>query len=85
MALDKAARQGFADSAFEESEEDGAAVVEEFYPQEGDIWVDGTAGGSAAGVENGASAARPGLAHKLSLRAAQMNGSSHVVAAATGI
>ena len=31
-ALDEAARQGFADGAFEESEEEGAAVVEEFYP-----------------------------------------------------
>lgn len=33
-ALDAAARQGFADGAFEESEEEGAAVVEEFYPEE---------------------------------------------------
>ncbi len=32
MALDEAARLGFAAGAFEESEEDGAAVVEEFYP-----------------------------------------------------
>ncbi|MGO4605211.1 hypothetical protein AB4142_02665 [Variovorax sp. 2RAF20] len=33
-ALDEAARQGFAQGAFEESEEEGAAVVEEFYPSE---------------------------------------------------
>jgi hypothetical protein len=31
-ALDEAARQGFAAGAFEESEEDGVAVVQEFYP-----------------------------------------------------
>jgi hypothetical protein len=31
-ALDEAARQGFAAGAFEESEEEGAAVVQEFYP-----------------------------------------------------
>ncbi|NRT58394.1 hydrolase or metal-binding protein [Sphaerotilus uruguayifluvii] len=32
QALDEAARLGYAQSAFEESEEEGAAVVEEFYP-----------------------------------------------------
>lgn len=32
-ALDEAARLGFACGAFEESEEEGAAVVEEFYPE----------------------------------------------------
>jgi hypothetical protein len=31
-ALDEAARQGFAAGAFEESEEEGAAVVQEFFP-----------------------------------------------------
>jgi hypothetical protein len=31
-ALDEAARAGFARGEFEESEEDGAAIVEEFYP-----------------------------------------------------
>ena len=30
--LDEAARQGFAMGAFEDSEEDGAAIAEEFYP-----------------------------------------------------
>ena len=33
-ALDEAARQGFANGAFEELEEDVQAVVEEFYPQD---------------------------------------------------
>lgn len=35
-ALDEAARSGFALGEFEESEEDGAAVVEEFYPTDGE-------------------------------------------------
>lgn len=33
-ALDEAARQGFAQGAFEESEEEGASVVEEFFPDD---------------------------------------------------
>ena len=32
-ALDEAARQGYAQGAFEESEEEGLGVVEEFYPE----------------------------------------------------
>lgn len=32
--LDEAARQGFANAAFEYNEEDGAAVLEEFYPEQ---------------------------------------------------
>lgn len=35
VALDEAARLGFACGAFEESEEEGAAVVEEFYAEDG--------------------------------------------------
>lgn len=35
-ALDEAARAGFALGEFEESEEEGAAVLEEFYPVDGD-------------------------------------------------
>lgn len=35
VALDDAARQGFAAGAFEELEEDVPALVEEFYPEEG--------------------------------------------------
>ncbi len=39
LALDEAARQGLALGAFEESEEEGEAVVEEFYPEpEGVDW-----------------------------------------------
>ena len=36
VALDAAAREGFALGEFEESEEDGASVMEEFYPAGGD-------------------------------------------------
>lgn len=45
VALDEAARQGFANGAFEDLVEDVPAVVEEFYPTE--------AGGSGNGVTNG--------------------------------
>ena len=59
-ALDEAARSGFALGEFEESEEDGAAVVEEFYPVEGE-GLDSSAG-HAAGT-------KPELADKLRLKA----------------
>ena len=42
-ALDEAARQGFANGAFEELEEDVPAVVEEFYPEVGTEGTDGAA------------------------------------------
>ena len=35
-ALDEAARQGFANGAFEELDEDVPAVVEEFFPEASD-------------------------------------------------
>ena len=44
-ALDEAARQGLALGEFEESEEEGVEVVEEFYP---DSDTDGNRGGGAA-------------------------------------
>lgn len=47
-ALDEAARQGFANGAFEELEEDVPAVVEEFYPPTGET-----------GTENGKSMESP--------------------------
>jgi len=79
VALDEAARQGFAAGAFEESEEDGAAVVEEFYPDEFDGAVAGNfVGGNATGgvghsvqPPNGI---KPRLADKLNLKAARING-----------
>ena len=64
-ALDDAARQGFADGAFEESEEEGAAVIEEFYPDEFDSGVTGYPVGSGV---------KPGLADKLNQKAEKLNG-----------
>ena len=64
-ALDAAARQGFADGAFEESEEEGAAVIEEFYPEN----LEGSAQEMPA-----AKPAKVLLADKLSQKAAQLNG-----------
>ena len=66
-ALDAAARQGFADGAFEESEEEGAAVVEEFYPDDDGMAVVPTGKG---GVN------RLGLADKLDRKAAKLHGPS---------
>ncbi|MEJ8859507.1 hydrolase or metal-binding protein [Variovorax robiniae] len=60
-ALDEAARQGFAAGAFEESEEEAASVVEEFFPEDFD---NGQAGGSDR------LDAKPGLAEKLNRRVA---------------
>jgi len=72
VALDEAARQGFATGAFEESEEDGAAVVEEFYPDEFDSAAAGNYdGGNAGQPPNGI---KPGLAEKLNHKAVLMNG-----------
>jgi hypothetical protein len=65
VALDEAARQGFAEGAFEESEEDGAAVVEEFFPDEFDC------GPSAYPVGTGI---KVGLADKLHHKAEKLNG-----------
>src|SRR5450830_254029 len=57
-ALDQAAREGFAAGAFEESEEEGAAVVEEFFPDEGDTWSGNTSVGTTGGA-HGANKAKP--------------------------
>ncbi|MEI7934795.1 MAG: hypothetical protein WCH30_07050 [Chlorobiaceae bacterium] len=66
-ALDKAAKQGFAAGAFEDSEEDGMAVVEEFFPDELDQSPAGTTAGNP--VVNGK---KLGLADKLNQKAAQI-------------
>jgi hypothetical protein len=68
VALDQAARLGFAEGAFEESEEDGTAVVEEFFPDE---FGSGTAGFSETQM---AVNVKPGLAEKLNRRAERLNG-----------
>ncbi len=74
-ALDEAARQGFANGAFEETEEDGASVVEEFYPEprEGA----GTGTDNSAGTDSNhhrtAVAAKPNLATKLAQKATPLH------------
>lgn len=67
VALDAAAQQGFANGAFEELEEDGAAVVEEFFPDEFDT----TASGYTAGTGS-----RAGLVDKLTKKAEKLNGAN---------
>ena len=84
-ALDEAARQGFAAGAFEESEEDGAAVVEEFYPDEFDSATAGNYEGGDAVGQSGNVAPPPngikaGLADKLNRKAELMNGHGAAVA-----
>ncbi|ART50154.1 phage capsid protein [Acidovorax carolinensis] len=61
VAMDEAARAGFAMGEFEESEEDGAAVVEEFYPVDVDVQ-DAAGNGNASGI-------KPELADKLRQKA----------------
>jgi hypothetical protein len=70
VALDAAAKQGFSDGAFEESEEEGAAVVEEFYPDEFDAGPTGHVGNHSGGT-----GIKPGLADKLNQKAL-MNGAA---------
>ena len=81
-ALDKAAIQGFAAGAFEESEEESVAIVEEFYPDEF-----GSPG--AGSTEEGAGTERSGpppnglklgLADKLNKKVALMSGMDRSVA-----
>lgn len=64
VALETAARQGFSNGAFEESDEEGDSVVEEFYPE-----VDG--GQGDPGLASDISAA-PSLVEKLQDRMARL-------------
>ena len=68
-ALDEAARQGFANGAFDESEDDQRAVIEEFFPE--------VSGVADEGVESPATVIgqKPGLAAKLNLKAEKLQGS----------
>lgn len=73
-ALDQAAREGFACGVFEESEEDGVAVLEEFYP--GDTEEDGPGDPVDADPPNSSPTAartaplqRRSLRHKLAQKA----------------
>ncbi|BDT66694.1 hypothetical protein os1_08580 [Comamonadaceae bacterium OS-1] len=81
-ALDEAARQGYANGAFEESEEEGAAVVEEFYPlSDGD----GAGASNDGGVSlvptprSSLTVGKPRLASKLERKVAQLQQISTVV------
>ncbi|MES2242549.1 MAG: hydrolase or metal-binding protein [Pseudomonadota bacterium] len=65
LALEDAARQGFANGAFEESEEEGADLVEEFYPDE--------SGSNQKGSSMGTGKKRD-LGEKLHHKAAKLNG-----------
>lgn len=84
-ALDEAARLGFAFGAFEESEEEGAAVVEEFYPdgtEEDGLPEDGSQGQAADSGQRmsvsgrGAHSTRRNLGHKLGERLKAQGGTS---------
>ena len=65
VALETAARQGFANGAFEESEEEGADLVEEFYPDESGINQQGSS------MKSGK---KSDLGEKLHHKAAKLNG-----------
>jgi len=61
-ALDEAARRGFGNGAFEDSEEDASAIVEEFYP-EGEV--------PAAATTSPTNPTKASLAEKLDAQAAR--------------
>lgn len=64
VALETAARQGFSNGAFEESEEEGDSVVEEFYPEGG--------GGQGDPSLVSEKSAAPSLAEKLEDQAVRL-------------
>ena len=69
-ALEDAARRGFANGAFDESDEDRAAVIEEFFPEVSGDSGDGTDSTLAVIGQ------KPGLAAKLNLKAEKLRGSA---------
>jgi hypothetical protein len=73
-ALDEAARQGFANGVFEESDEEGAAVVEEFFPE--------PSGDGLTGIPMGKGLAL-GLVGKLHQKAALLNGTTSALPGTT--
>lgn len=70
-ALDNAARLGFSNGAFEDSEEDAGAIVEEFYPATAD-----DESNHEVPTQRSATAAKPSLAAKLESKA-QQNTAAH--------
>ncbi|CAM2149076.1 phage capsid protein [Paraburkholderia tropica] len=69
LALDTAAHVGFSNGAFEESIEDGGAVVDEFYQAES-----GDGGSHGADHDDTRDTARPSLQSRLDQRAALLGG-----------
>lgn len=69
-ALDRAGQEGFQQGVFEDGEEDGAAVVEEFYPAGP---ADSAEGHAGAGTRQGAPG-RAGLREKLAHKASSIAG-----------
>jgi hypothetical protein len=74
-ALDTAARTGFANGAFEDSIEEGVAVVEEFYPEGAGNATDGKShdGDRLAAMATGG---KPGLKDRLERKVAALSGAS---------
>ena len=70
-ALDQAAREGFANGAFEESEEEGSAVVEEFFPPTGGLE---TGGASDSDKDKPSPPGKLSLAEKLDRKASGPEG-----------
>lgn len=66
-ALDEAARQGYANGAFDESEEEGVAIVEEFYPPSDGGGMEVVPTGRAMGPGS-----KPRLVDKLDQKAAHL-------------
>lgn len=71
-ALDHAARQGFNNGAFEDSEEDSGAIVEEFFPT-----VEDSPNNAGTQLQPAVSA-KPSLAQKLKSQATRRNGTPTV-------
>ena len=67
VALETAARLGFSNGAFEESDEEGDSVVEEFYTEGGD---QGRGAGSAYSIEK---STEPSLVERLESRARELS------------
>ena len=70
LGLDEAARRGFANGAFEESEEEADGVIEEFFPTEGEAEEQLGVGKASAKMATGS--IKPTLAEKLEEQAAQI-------------
>jgi len=66
-ALDNAARLGFSNGSFEETEDEVSELVEEFFPETG-------SGGGSGDAENGVARTKPSLQDKLDKKASDQSG-----------